>query len=131
MFLHQTTKTNIMEQKLLFQNPEAVEIGLLAAKISCLNNDTAKLTINGVSLVHHAIQLCKMYSLRNEYTQTLNLINLKMAMYGRTYQLCELERQCQLGIESCRNKIIGYGIAIPFEAASIGSSIYRLNKKNK
>lgn len=120
-----------MEHSPLYPNLDLTEIGLLAAKISCLNNDTAKLTINGVSLVHHAIQLCKMYSLRNEYTQTLNLINLKMAMYGRTYQLCELERQCQLGIESCQNKIIGYGIAIPFEAASIGSSIYRLNKKNK
>ena len=31
-----------MDQILLFQNQEAVEIGLLAAKISCLNNDTAK-----------------------------------------------------------------------------------------
>lgn len=120
-----------MEQQSLFQNQEAVEIGLLAAKISCLNNDTAKLTIDGVSLIHHTIQLCKMHSLRNEYIQTLNLVNLKMLMYGRTYQLCELERQCHIGIESCRNKIIGYGIAIPFEMASIGSSIYRLSQKNK
>ena len=113
------------------QHPEAVEIGLLAAKISCLNNETAKLTINGISLVYHAIQLGKMCSLRNEYIQTLNLVNLKMTMYGRTQLLCELERQCHLGIESCRNKIIGYGIAIPLEAASIGSSIYRLSQKNK
>jgi hypothetical protein len=120
-----------MDQILLFQNQETVEIGLLAAKISCLNNDTAKLTINGMSLVHHAIQLGKMCSLRNEYIQTLNLVNLKMTMYGRTKLLCELERQCHLGIESCRNKIIGYGIAIPFEMASIGSSIYRLSQKNK
>ena len=59
MFLHKTTKTNIMEYSPLYPKLDLTEIGLLAAKISHSNNDAEKLRVDSFSLLYHKILICQ------------------------------------------------------------------------
>ncbi len=112
-----------MEDSPLYPNPDLIEMGLSAAKISHSNNDAEKLRVDSSSLLYHAIQLNKMYGLRFIYAQVLNRVYNEMGIYGQNQQLCELENQYCSAILSCQDEINKYESTISHEVSSILSKL--------
>ncbi len=105
-------------------NNEIIDLGLLAAKVATLNNENAKMTVDGVSFVYNAVQIASFKNSIAQYQQILSYVSLNAQMYGVTPQKKEIATQCMRGIEHCEAQINKHGTMAAIDAASILFSIF-------
>lgn len=103
---------------------EIIDLGFLAAKVASLNNENAKMAVDGVSLVYNAMQIAQFRSSIVEYQQILSYVSLHAQYYGVTPQKEEIAIQCMKGIEHCQTQIDKHGTMAVIDAASILFSIF-------
>ncbi len=100
-------------------NNEIIDLGFLAAKVATLNNENAKMTVDGVSLVYNTAQIANFRNSIVEYQQILSHVVLHAQIYGTTQQKLEIATQCKNGIDYCQLQINKHGTMAVVDMASI------------
>lgn len=103
---------------------EIIDLGFLAAKVATLNNESAKMAVDSVSLVYNAAQIANFRNSIVEYQQILGYVSLHAQMYGVTPKKLEIATQCRNGINYCQAQINKHGTLAVVDAASILFNIF-------
>lgn len=101
-------------------NNEIIDISLMAAKVAVLNDERARIAINGTSLIYNAAQVAQYQSMVAEYSQILSIITFRARLSGyTTTQEFYLAKECNEGIQLCQQQMAKHGIIAATDVASL------------
>lgn len=99
---------------------EIIDVGFLAAKVAALNDEKAKMAVDGVSLIYNAAQIANFKNLMADYQQILSIVSMCYRVYGSiTQDEINIAQQCNDGINFCQQQIQKHGIVAATDIASL------------
>ena len=99
---------------------EIIDIGLMAAKVAALNDERARIAVDGVSLIYNAAQFARFQGMVAEYSQLLSTVTFRARVYGyATTQELNLAKECNEGIQFCQQQMAKHGVIAATDVASL------------
>lgn len=99
---------------------ELIDLGFMAAKVAALQNDYAKMAVDGVSLAYNAVQIANYKAMITDYTQMLSVLSFSVQRKGYvTEQESQLAQACNNGIQQCQAQVLKHGIIAATDVASL------------
>jgi hypothetical protein len=112
-------------------NNNLIDLSFFAAKLATLNNERAKIVVNGASAIYNASQVFQLKMIISQYEQVAAYL-LTVSQY-RGY--CTPEEYnmfvaCRQQIEECDSQLTKYGIMTVIDSVSVMLDLLNgLNKK--
>ena len=107
-------------------NNNIIDVAFIAAKISAIKNEKARMIVGGASLVYNMVQIARFRSMILELFQICNYIVCKAQIIGSyTQEEYYLLVECQQQIEECYQQIAKHGTMTFIDGISLLFDAFR------
>jgi hypothetical protein len=111
-------------------NSNLIDLSFFAAKLATLNNEKAKLVVDGASAIYNVTQVLRLRSIISQYDQIAGYL-LTVSQY-RGYCMPEeynMFMLCKQQIKECNDQLVKYGVMTVIDSVSVMLDL--LNGLNK
>ena len=110
---------------------QILDTALIAAKIAAMNDEKARILVNGASVVYNAAMWSRLEILAVEYAQVCNIIDFQARIRGAyTQEEFNLLHSCRRQIMECNEAISKYNVMTFIDGVTLlVDSFSRLNQR--